>query len=491
MILAQCPCSGSGGGGGCSALPLVVMLAIVLGGYFLLNGIASTCEKEGVSTMNKAGRIAVVVALVVVVAVVLAVKKGKAPPSAGQRGVVPSTPAGAPSEGGEARPASTRLPRLVDLGRGVCIPCKMMAPILEELQEEYAGRAVIEIVDIGEHPGEATKYKIRVIPTQIFINSEGKEVFRHEGFMPKEDIEAKLKEMGVAAATPEPAPEAAEAPTFERLEPAKADTRPKDQICYMCDGDIRAKSLVVVQTEKGAVRLCGPHCYFIIYSCLTEGKEGFEDKVTVTDWATGERLPATGAVYLYDFEEDGGRPTIKAFANKGAAKKEQQSAGGTIVTWAILQNKELTTRCGFCDRACYPEDAARVICGGVHTWGCCSHCAMGVAARTGFDIKVHQPDRLTGEMVVVKTRDGKVASLEPKAAVAWFGMRKKPDGKFGSAGCFHQGFFVNEANLKKWAEQNPTETGRMIAIRKALADKMRLTPQQISKACKIGECAPK
>ena len=60
-----------------------------------------------------------------------------------------------------------------------------------------------------------------------------------------------------------------------------------------------------------------------------------------------------------------------------------------------------------------------------------------------------------------------------------------------SAGCFHQGFFANAENLKKWVEANPLETGEMITIQKALADKMKLTPQQISKACKIGECAPK
>jgi hypothetical protein len=94
-------------------------------------------------------------------------------------------------------------------------------------------------------------------------------------------------------------------------------------------------------------------------------------------------------------------------------------------------------------------------------------------------------------MIVVKTAGGSVASLEPKAAVAWFGLRKAPDGKFVSAGCFHQGFFVNEDNLKKWVEQNPTESGKAISIAQALADKMKLTAQQIQKACKIGECAPK
>ena len=114
-----------------------------------------------------------------------------------------------------------------------------------------------------------------------------------------------------------------------------------------------------------------------------------------------------------------------------------------------------------------------------------------MAARTGLDIEVHQPDRLTGEMVVVKTLGGSVASLEPASAVAWFGLQQTPDGKWASAGCFHQGFFANEQNLRKWVEQHPLETGRMITIQQALADKMKLTPQQIRKACKIGECAPK
>ena len=76
-------------------------------------------------------------------------------------------------------------------------------------------------------------------------------------------------------------------------------------------------------------------------------------------------------------------------------------------------------------------------------------------------------------------------------AVAWFGLRQGPDGKFASAGCFHQGFFASPDNLKKWVEQNPLETGRLITIQQALADKMKLTQQQIQKACKIGECAPK
>jgi hypothetical protein len=343
-------------------------------------------------------------------------------------------------------------------------------------------------------PDAGTPYKISLIPTQIFFDAAGKERFRHEGFFSKEDILAKWKELGVdlSAGAPAQAPQAAAGPTFSRMEPAKADERSKTAICYMCDGDINPKTLVVVKSAKGDVRLCGPHCYFILYSCLTEDKTDFEKKVSVTDWADGKAVPATEAVYLYGAEENTGRPTIKAFAARDAAEKERQTSGGNLLAWNVLQEKELAARCGFCDRAVYPQDAARVdTADGIHTWGCCSHCALGVAARTGKDIEVHERDRLTGEMIVVKTASGNLASLEPKAAVAWFGLRKAPDGKFVSAGCFHQRFFVNEDNLKKWVEQNPTETGKAITIAQALADKMKLSPQQIQKACKIGECAPK
>jgi len=427
--------------------------------------------------MSKIWKIAIVVALVAAVVIVIIHK---------HMGSLPGTDA----EKGAAQvsPPAAGLPRLVDLGSTTCIPCKMMAPILEGLKEEYAGRLQVEFIDVMVTPDAAGPYKISLIPTQVFFDASGKERFRHEGFFSKEDILAKWKELGVDLSAGAPA---ATGPTFNRLEPAKADNRPKDTVCYLCDGDIDLKTLVVVKSAKGDVRLCGPHCYFILYSCLTEDKTDFEKKVSVTDWADGQRVPLAEAVYLYGAEEKTGRPTIKAFAAREAAEKERPASGGNVLAWNVLQEKELAARCGFCDRAVYPQDAAAVKVDGASTWGCCSHCALGVAARTGKDIEVHQPDRLTGEMIVVKTASGRVASLEPKTAVAWFGLRKAPDGKFVSAGCFHQGFFVNEENLVKWVEQNPTASGKAIAIAQALADKMKLSPQQIQKACKIGECAPK
>ena len=89
------------------------------------------------------------------------------------------------------------LPKLLDFGRGVCIPCKRMAPILKELSEEYKGRVVIKIIEIYEDRELTEANKIRLIPTQIFFDSKNKEVLRHEGFMSKEDIKKVFEKMGV------------------------------------------------------------------------------------------------------------------------------------------------------------------------------------------------------------------------------------------------------------------------------------------------------
>jgi thioredoxin 1 len=99
-----------------------------------------------------------------------------------------------PTSASSAEPK--KLPRLVDLGADKCIPCKMMAPVLEELKTEYNGKLLVEFIDVWKNPQEGPKYKIRVIPTQIFFDADGKELFRHEGFFPKENILAKWKKFG-------------------------------------------------------------------------------------------------------------------------------------------------------------------------------------------------------------------------------------------------------------------------------------------------------
>ena len=86
---------------------------------------------------------------------------------------------------------------MLDLGAHTCIPCKMMAPIIAELQKEYAGRASVIFIDVWQNREQAQRYGIRAIPTQIFFNQEGEESGRHVGFLDKENIEAIFKKLGV------------------------------------------------------------------------------------------------------------------------------------------------------------------------------------------------------------------------------------------------------------------------------------------------------
>jgi len=77
---------------------------------------------------------------------------------------------------------------MVDLGAKTCIPCKMMAPILEELKTEYQGKAEVIFIDVWEDPSQGKRFGVMSIPTQIFYDRHGKEAYRHTGFMDKEKI---------------------------------------------------------------------------------------------------------------------------------------------------------------------------------------------------------------------------------------------------------------------------------------------------------------
>lgn len=105
--------------------------------------------------------------------------------------------AGEPRSAGAAAPAARAIPRLVDLGAGKCIPCKAMAPILEQLRADYAGRMEVTFIDVWQAPEQATAHRIQMIPTQIFYGADGRELARHEGFMSREEILAQWKALGV------------------------------------------------------------------------------------------------------------------------------------------------------------------------------------------------------------------------------------------------------------------------------------------------------
>lgn len=86
---------------------------------------------------------------------------------------------------------------LVDLGATECIPCKMMAPILEEVRRKYEGKAAVIFIDVWKNPAPARQVGIRTIPTQIFYDRTGKEVGRHEGFLDKKSIVTVFEQLGV------------------------------------------------------------------------------------------------------------------------------------------------------------------------------------------------------------------------------------------------------------------------------------------------------
>ncbi len=88
---------------------------------------------------------------------------------------------------------------MLDLGAHKCIPCKMMAPILEKLKTVYEGKASIVFIDVWKHREQAPRFGVKAIPTQIFFDKKGKEIYRHVGYMGEEAIIGQLKKMGIRA----------------------------------------------------------------------------------------------------------------------------------------------------------------------------------------------------------------------------------------------------------------------------------------------------
>ena len=91
-----------------------------------------------------------------------------------------------------------RLPRLLDLGAKTCVPCKAMVPVLDGLRADYAGKMEVEFIDLFQHREAGETWKVSVMPTQIFLSAEGKELGRHEGFISRADILEQWKQFGVA-----------------------------------------------------------------------------------------------------------------------------------------------------------------------------------------------------------------------------------------------------------------------------------------------------
>ena len=91
-----------------------------------------------------------------------------------------------------------KLPMLWDFGSKKCISCKKMAPILDKLAKEYKESFIVKFTDVWmpENVREAKEHGISSIPTQIFLDKNGKELWRHVGYISKEDILEKWKSFG-------------------------------------------------------------------------------------------------------------------------------------------------------------------------------------------------------------------------------------------------------------------------------------------------------
>lgn len=89
-----------------------------------------------------------------------------------------------------------RLPRMLEFGSTTCVPCKMMEPVLKALQTKYDGKLSAEFYNVELKADIARSFNVSIIPTQVFLDPEGKELFRHNGYFPEEDIVKKWAELG-------------------------------------------------------------------------------------------------------------------------------------------------------------------------------------------------------------------------------------------------------------------------------------------------------
>ena len=151
-------------------------------------------------------RIIIVVAMVAAVAGVLYVKAGEKD-TAVEEVVAMSLPDASADVSAEATTLDTTAAaetstagkaKLMCFGAEKCVPCRMMIPVREALAEAYSDTLTVEFVDVWKDRSAGASKNIRVIPTAIFIDAEGNEVYRQEGYMDKDTIVAKFKEHGVS-----------------------------------------------------------------------------------------------------------------------------------------------------------------------------------------------------------------------------------------------------------------------------------------------------
>ncbi len=97
---------------------------------------------------------------------------------------------------------SKRVPVLLEFGRGWCIPCKYMKPILEDMGAAYQGKAIVMTVDMDANKDLVRDFRVRMMPTQVFLAPDGKEFFRNEGTLERNQIAFVFGKMGLPEINP-------------------------------------------------------------------------------------------------------------------------------------------------------------------------------------------------------------------------------------------------------------------------------------------------
>ena len=109
-----------------------------------------------------------------------------------------AAPSGATLPPGVARPlVAGEKVSFLELGSVGCKPCEAMVPVMEAVRERFPGRVEVIFHDVRRDPAKAGEYRVRLIPTQVFLRPDGSEFFRHEGYLPETDVVAVLERMGV------------------------------------------------------------------------------------------------------------------------------------------------------------------------------------------------------------------------------------------------------------------------------------------------------
>jgi thioredoxin 1 len=87
----------------------------------------------------------------------------------------------------------------IELGSVNCIPCRQMQPVMKSVEKKYGGQLKVIFYDVWKNDQKqyASQYKIKLIPTQVFLDSKGKEIMRHEGFFAEVEIDKFLKSKGL------------------------------------------------------------------------------------------------------------------------------------------------------------------------------------------------------------------------------------------------------------------------------------------------------